>query len=651
MLASDLWNPATRFIEIGTRRRPLAAPLARAGFTRYLHVVPSEQARDRLASRFPEVAPHVAVATWRNVVRQNNADVLILGSRAAASMLRFRNLRHTSHVALSGRVTPGWLVALVACVCHMLLGRFGRPQRVGLKTGGRGSRLVVFAVRKRKLPTGARHYVPHGLGLTGFLSKLRDENVRHAVLRWFETLPNLPAGEDIDVLVGDDHLPRMLAILESGPGVQPCDIYSETGLPRSDYRKMPYFPPRLATELLGGAVLHRGLCRVPHPKAHLLSLTYHAVYHKGPSSGVPETAEAFAATAEHPYPRILADMARQLGERFEVTRTGLDAFLEANNWKPPRDMLLRIGKRNRWVRQSLEQSAELPQDRGLVVFVVREQAMRRGGLEQLVPLLEQSGFKILKNKLLAGDEQLRVTHNMRGGNWGRGPWPVSGGPPAAIVVAFDPEPIPLNRKQQKKFPLATNARVLEKGAIRDIFNADQPAEQHCNALHSSDNGHEAWEYIALAMPEAADEIRQLATAAREGCHPSPTARIAATTIVKDLTRFGRRTRVEVIEHQGRLAVRKTFKPGCERYCRREEIAMRELSRQVPQIPRLLESDALSVVYPYYDDVLRYDRSSGWLLSVGVARQAIEALWRVQEAGYALVDASIDNVLIDRREGL
>jgi hypothetical protein len=534
----------------------------------------------------------------------------------------------------------------------MLLGRLGRPQRVGLKTGGRGSRLIVFAVRKRQLPTGARHYVPHCLGLTGLLGRLRDENLRHAVLRWFETLPNLPAGEDIDVLVGDDHLPRMLTILESGPGVQPCDVYSETGLPRSDYRKMPYFPPRLASELLDGAVLHRGLCRVPNPKAHLLSLTYHAVYHKGPSSGVPESAEGVDTAAEHPYPRILADLARGLGERIEVTRWGLDAFLAANSWQPPRDMLLRIGKRNRWVRETLQiNDPERPQDRGLVVFVVRERAMLRGGLEKLMPLLEQTGFKILKRKLLVGDEQLRVTHNMRGGNWGRGPWPVSGGPPAAIVVAFDPQPIPLTRKQQKKFPLATNARVLEKGAIRDLFNAGQPAEQHCNALHSSDNGHEAWEYIALAMPEAADEIRRLIAAASEDEIDAPKARIADPAVVKDLTRFGRRTRVEVIEHEGRLAVRKTFKPGCERFCRREEFAMRELSRQVPQIPRLLESGALSVVYPYYDDVLRYDRSSGWLLSVDVARQAIEALERVRAAGYALVDASIDNVLVDRREGL
>ena len=642
----DLWNPATRFIEIGTGRRPLAGLLARAGFVRYLYVVSSERARERLAERYPEVAPHVTAATCRNVVRQNNADVLILGSRSAVSTLRFRNLRHASHVALSGSINVGLLMALAVCLCHMLLGRLGRPQRVSLKGDGCGLWLIVFPVCNRRSPAGARHYVPHDLGLAGLLTRLRDETLRHVVLRWFESLPNLPPGEDIDLLVDDEHLSQVLALVESGPGVLPCDIYSETGLPRSDYGKMAYYPPRLAKQLLDRAVLHRGLCQVPDPKSHLLSLIYHALYHKGPSSGISETAEMLGGlrAAEHPYPQIISDLANRIGEKMTVTRAGLDAFLEANNWRPPRDMLLRLSKRNRWIRESLRRQPDSAQDSGLVVFLVRAEGMRRGGLEKLVPLLEQSGFSIVNTKLLLGNEQRHVTNNIRGGNWGRGPWAISGGPPAAVVVAFDPQPLPLSRKQQTRFPLATNARVLEKGNLRDVFNEGFGPESHCNVLHSSDNGSEAWEYITLAMPEAAVQIcRYIESWQAETSDQTP--------MVQDLTRFGRRTRVELIEYHGQLAVRKRFKLGCERFCRREELAMRELSRMVPQVPRLIEAGPRSVVSTYYDDVLQYQRSSGWLMSVDVARQSIQALRHVYAAGYALIDASIDNVLIDRHEGL
>ncbi len=76
-------------------------------------------------------------------------------------------------------------------------------------------------------------------------------------------------------------------MLDDGPGIQPVDVYSATGLPGADFRAMPYFPPYLADELLDRAVIHRGLCRVPAPREHFLSLAYHALYHKGGDSGIP----------------------------------------------------------------------------------------------------------------------------------------------------------------------------------------------------------------------------------------------------------------------------------------------------------------------------------------------------------------------------
>jgi hypothetical protein len=63
------------------------------------------------------------------------------------------------------------------------------------------------------------------------------------------------------------------------------------------------------------------------------------------------------------------------------------------------------------------------------------------------------------------------------------------------------------------------------------------------------------------------------------------------------------------------------------------------------------ADSHAVIYPYYEDVLRFDRSSGKLLPLGVAKQAIQALRRVYDAGFALIDAHPENILVDRREGL
>lgn len=642
MQASELWNPATRIVELGTRGQPVVIALSQSLADRCLLVVGSEREKALLLQRRPQMAQRVTVSPSRNRVRQNNAEVLILGSGAALATLRFRNLRHAAHVAITDLPRPGALLALWLCLLHWLTGRLARPVRICVAD----QRLIVFPVRRRRLPEGARHYVPHALGMAGFLERLRDENVGHAALRWFERLPELPPGEDLDLLVADGDLARVLELLESGPGVQPCDIYSETGLPRSDFRKMPYYPPRLARQLLDVAVLHNGLCRVPGGLHHLLSLVYHALYHKGPSSGIPDAASAATTVAQrdHDYPQIIAALATRLGMQLDVTREGLERFLKEHDWCPPRDMLLRLGKRNAWVKAAATAEAERGEDRGLAVFIVREVALQRGGVELMHDLLVHHGFTILETKLLAGQERALVTANIRGGNWGRGPWAISGGEPAAVVVAYDPSPLPLSRKQRKKFPLATNARLLSKSSIRDAFNEGRPEAEHCNVVHSSDNGHEAWEYIALAMPERTDVIKQRLAS-------KSTTAASDETVLADLTRFGRRTRVELIERAGRKLVRKTFKPGCERFCAREAQAMRELSRRVPEIPPLVNATQRSVTYPYYDNMLDYERSSGKLMPLEVARQALDALERVYESGYALIDATIDNVLVDRTQGL
>jgi hypothetical protein len=644
MRATELWSPCTKFVAVGGAAGPLGAFLVAAGFDRCVEVAGSADERARWAGQHPRLGAHLAVCRRRNVLRHNNADVLVVGPRAALGTLRFRNLRHAGFVALSWRFDPRLIVACAACLGHLLLRRLAAPRLVG--EGGGGGRLLVFRVLRRRLPRCARHYLPHTLGIAGFLRRISGEGIRHVVLRWFESLPELPDGEDLDILVADEHLERVREILDAQPGIEPCDVYSETGLPRSDFRKMPYFPPRLANQLLDGAVDQGGLCRVPSAGHHLLSLAYHALYHKGPASGIPaRSGDARKPThSQHDYPNILAALAARAGADVELTREGLEAFLARHDWRPPRDMLARLGKRNRWVRRSLDAETARGAERGLVVFLVRREAMSRGGLERLVPLLERCGFSILKTKRLADGELADVANNVRGGNWGRGPWGISGGPPAAAIVAYDPNPQPLNRRQRRKFPLADNARLLQKSRIRDAFNEGYPTERHCNVLHSSDNGVEAWEYVRLALPGEEAEIRRaLAAWQASYCGQAP--------VLADLTRFGVRAKIELIEHQGRPAVRKTFKPGRERFRRREELAMRELSRIVPEVPPLVAADETSVIYPFYEDVLRYRRSSGWLIPLDAAQAAIGALRKVYDAGYALVDAGIDNVIVDGREGL
>ena len=132
------------------------------------------------------------------------------------------------------------MFAALACLVNLLLRRFCWTGIVRCRTAaGPSQYLVVFSVRRRKGHDAARCYVPHALGMSRFLKRLAQQQIRCAVLRWFDSLPDLPPGEDLDLLVDDDGLADVRAILNEGPGIQPCDLYSVTGLPGSDFRKMP----------------------------------------------------------------------------------------------------------------------------------------------------------------------------------------------------------------------------------------------------------------------------------------------------------------------------------------------------------------------------------------------------------------------------
>jgi hypothetical protein len=121
-------------------------------------------------------------------------------------------------------------------------------------------------------------------------------------------------------------------------------------------------------------------------------------------------------------------------------------------------------------------------------------------------LLTQRGFEIVATEVFDSAQIMRISRSIRGGNWGRGPWPISGGPPVAAIVVYDPAPVLPSRRQRQRFPFLTNARLLCKEQLRECFNDGLPAELHCNAIHSSDNGWEALDYLRITMPQRVEEI-------------------------------------------------------------------------------------------------------------------------------------------------
>jgi hypothetical protein len=385
------------------------------------------------------------------------------------------------------------------------------------------ARRLKEAVRGWLRPGGPPpRYVSRRFSCEDFFRELSRRQVRYVVLRWFETLPNVARGEDVDLLVADEDLPKLDDLFVRWRTALACDVYSVTGMPGSEFQKMAYFPPHLAEQLIARSVVFNGLYRVPERRDYFLSLAYHALYHKGYASGLRSTtrpAHPAAKKSEHDYQKVLSDLAAELEVPVAVDLESLDEHLARAGWRPPLDMLARLALRNEWIHDHVFRTgfSVEPQRRGVAVFLVRERALRLGLAADVAEQLEREGFQLVHTTSLEAHRQSEVALRLRGGNWGRGPWPCAGGPPAQIIVVWDPQPLPVQAGEKSQYPLLDNARILRaKVNIRARLLQGTGRRERFNPLHSSDNDVQAWEYLEILLPQEVNKLRQQIAALHSG---------------------------------------------------------------------------------------------------------------------------------------
>jgi hypothetical protein len=512
---------------------------------------------------------------------------------------------------------------------------------------------------------GRRWFLPANLGADTFFHELQRRNVSYVVLRWFENLPHIEVGHDLDILVADEHVERLDGLLTHWPVGQPCDVYSTTGLPGFTYRprmlprdvtvEMAVFPPHLAARMLQSYCLHNGI-RVPNAKDHFFSLAYHAVYLKGAASGL--TSELVSATKQispsHHYASVLTGLAHVAGIHLPhvITMDALDEVLARYGWRPPLDILENLAIGNSWIARKFFASFDTPGlEPGLAVFFIRQRAVASGCRSEIVRLLGVAGFDILAVVDLSDFQRSAVANAVRGANWGQGSWPVSGGLPATLVVAFDVKPLPVGKKHQRKHPQLDNTRILAaKRIVRRIVNGRLRLDQRYNALHSTDNSAQAWRFIQWLMPERAQAWRQKTEQLQ--------AEFATTEeVIADLSQNGRRAKVELIRYDGRLAVKKTFRSHALPYLEREAAFYERFASERSEVPPILKRKSNYFIIPFYRSDFPAHRtifglSVPVLIPLWAVRQLVDFLRYLNTKGYDPIDLNPQsNVLISRSEGL
>ena len=281
--------------------------------------------------------------------------------------------------------------------------------------------------------------------------------------------------------------------------LQSVNLRSVSGLRGTDYNGVPYFPRKLALQILDNAVLMDGQYRVPATRDHFQSLAFHAVYHKGEASGLPlsKTEPASIENTKHDYASTLRRLRRQAGERADLTLAGLDRYLARKGQQPPGDLLERYQTRNPWLRRKLDRERrDIGSAAGLIAFVVRERAADY--IDEAVSVIERHGFELLHVLSLTDEERVRVAQAVRGGNWACGPFPQSGGDPVAVIVAYDFSYRPV---QAADGQLINENAVFTKYKIRDQIHSRLPKSEWFNPLHSADNGWQSLECLAAVDRE------------------------------------------------------------------------------------------------------------------------------------------------------
>ena len=202
--------------------------------------------------------------------------------------------------------------------------------------------------------TRVKRYIKPKYTIETFFEELNRREVQYVVLRWFEELPRIEPGEDIDLLLKGEDLGKVRDLFwPFKDGIQ-VDLYTDDG--RCNYNGAFYYPPVVSQEILENRVAGKAGAFRPDSMRYFLSLSYHAVYHKHEKSGLPYRGSVFfenATSPEHPYQEILGRLARENNVQVEITLENLDSLLREKQWAPGPDLLRKLSSSfpgSRWLK-------------------------------------------------------------------------------------------------------------------------------------------------------------------------------------------------------------------------------------------------------------------------------------------------------------
>ena len=332
-------------------------------------------------------------------------------------------------------------------------------------------------------------YFSNQLGIKGMLDGLREQNLNYVVIRFYQKLPELyRKGGDVDILVSDEDTRALKNYILQNPGNIRVDVWNVS---EPNYKGMSYYLPRLATQILNNSTIGPAGSNIPCQKDSLMSLIYHALYHKGLNSGIVTKTKGLESIdiPNNPYIKEIQNMSNELNLRVGLTMEELDDFMQQEDWRPKIDTLAKIAQWNEWVKVRFFNNNM--ESGSVSVFILRESAVRNLLVNDIEHLIKKKGFKIIQSSLLEGDERINAIKYLRGGTWKDAMFTETSSifEPAYALVIID-----LHMESHDRF-------ATLKEQIRKKFDTAGPS-----IVHSTDNESEVWDYVNYCFPNFKNSI-------------------------------------------------------------------------------------------------------------------------------------------------
>ncbi len=585
---------------------------------------------------------------------RTGADTIAFSTKSAPLLWFFETYSQAKDLLIPVMMSPrSMFIAFLSITKHMAKQNLQPISVVKTKVDRKTRAYLHIRVLNRKTAYShpPAHLSPY-MNYIDLFNMLDKKNHKYVVLRWFEEPDELTAGKDIDLLVDEKAVDDIRAFTGQLPGTLSIDLHTVTGLSRLHRNRMGYYPLSLASEILNNRIKYQNKFYVPDEKTYFKSLAYHALYHKGPISGIPSETKGVVVSEspKHDYVKTFQKLADKAGFSGPVTMETLDNYLKEHGWQPIRDALRKLSDDNDWIKKRFFSKPAAKQDLSLCVFVIRDKAVNDGYIEIIKNAIINGGFTILCQRMLSPEESSLKAATTRGGDWGSDAYPRSGGGPRMILATIDLLPQELTGKKKQKSPWLDNGRIAYlKNRLREIINESINESERYSMLHSSDNTEEALEYLDEFFGEEKDTIiKKAEQLVREFK--------TKETVLADLVAVGKRAKIELICYDDNTAIKKTFKPGCEKYLKKELEILKRFSRLRPEIPPILESGKNYFIMPFYKNWWDFNKhkwhsSSSRLMPLWTVRQSLDFLKFLYDNNIYLLDAAPGNTIIDKEEGL